>query len=186
MTDVQNNIIGTVLMNMSKSTVPVTEEHVAKMVDMLDQNGALFGYAPLTAEEREEVIETLHAKLLLRIDRGHYVKEKNHKPWYIAAKAEQASDFWDRYMLYLLKEKHWSGNTVDELDKTTDEIMDLLGNPASPEGFSRRGLCIGDVQSGKTSTYIGLINKAADACEAKNPKLASELRREGDATWKIL
>ena len=163
MTDVQNNIIGTVLMNMSKSTVPVTEEHVAKMVDMLDQNGVVFGFEPLTAEEREEVIETLHAQLLVRIDRGHYVKEKNHKPWYIAAKAEQTSDFWDRYRLYLLKEKHWSGNTVDELDKTTDEIMDLLGNPASPEGFSRRGLCIGDVQSGKTSTYIGLINKAADA-----------------------
>lgn len=41
--------------------------------------------------------------------------------------------------------------------------MDLLGNPDQGDGFMRRGLCIGDVQSGKTSTYIGLINKAADA-----------------------
>ena len=41
--------------------------------------------------------------------------------------------------------------------------MDLLGNPDQVDGFMRRGLCIGDVQSGKTSTYIGLINKAADA-----------------------
>ena len=31
-----------------------------------------------------------------------------------------------------------------------------------------------------------LINKAADACESNNPELARELRREGDAQWKIL
>lgn len=31
-----------------------------------------------------------------------------------------------------------------------------------------------------------LINKAADACESENPTLALELRREGDAQWKIL
>ena len=31
-----------------------------------------------------------------------------------------------------------------------------------------------------------LINKASDACESNNPELARELRREGDATWKIL
>ena len=61
------------------------------------------------------------------------------------------------------KEQHWNKDTVNELDKTTDEIMDLLGNPDSANSFLYRGLCIGDVQSGKTSTYIGLINKAADA-----------------------
>ena len=31
-----------------------------------------------------------------------------------------------------------------------------------------------------------LINKAANACESNNPELARELRREGDAQWKIL
>lgn len=84
-----------------------------------------------------------------------------HGTW--RQRQENSSKFWDRYRLYLLREKHWNGDTINELDKTTDEIMDLLGNPNQTDGFMRRGLCIGDVQSGKTSTYIGLVNKAADA-----------------------
>ena len=163
MTEVQKKIVGTVLLNMSNSEVTVTEDLISQMVDMLDKNGVLFGAAPLTEAERDEVIATLHAALLVRIDRGHCLKEKDHTPWYIAAKADQPCAFWDRYRIYLQKEQQWNGDTVNELDKTTDEIMDLLGNPDQPEGFLRRGLCIGDVQSGKTSTYIGLINKAADA-----------------------
>lgn len=164
MTDNQKNIIGTILMNTSSSTVPVTEDLVSQMVDMYDKaNSMMFGTSRLTYDEREEVIAELHAALFVKIDRGHFVKEKDHTPWYMAAKAENSSKFWDRYRLYLLKEKHWNGNTINELDKTTDEIMDLLGNPAQEFRSPRRGLCIGDVQSGKTSTYIGLINKAADA-----------------------
>lgn len=164
MTDNQKNIIGSILMNMSNNTQPITEEMIEKLVDMNDSmNSMMYGTPPLTPEERTQVIAELHAKLFIRIDRGHFVKEKDHNPWYMAAKAGLPSKFWDRYRLYLLKEKHWNGDTVNELDKTTDEVMDLLGNPGQSEGFMRRGLCIGDVQSGKTSTYIGLINKAADA-----------------------
>ena len=164
MTDNQKNIIGTILLNMSASTLPVTEEMISNLVDMNDNmNTMMYGTPKLTPEEREEVINALHAALFVRIDRGHFVKENDHTPWYMAAKAENSSKFWDRYRLYLLKEKHWNGDTINELDKTTDEIMDLLGNPDQADGFMRRGLCIGDVQSGKTSTYIGLINKAADA-----------------------
>ena len=164
MTDNQKNIIGSILMNMSNNTQPITEEMIEKLVDMNDSmNTMMYGTPPLTPEERTQVIAELHAKLFIRIDRGHFVKEKDHNPWYMAAKAKLPSKFWDRYRLYLLKEKHWNGDTVNELDKTTDEVMDLLGNPGQSEGFMRRGLCIGDVQSGKTSTYIGLINKAADA-----------------------
>lgn len=164
MTDNQKNIIGTILLNMSASTLPVTEEMISNLVDMNDNmNTMMYGTPKMTPEEREEVINELHAALFVRIDRGHFVKENDHTPWYMAAKAENTSKFWDRYRLYLLKEKHWNGDTINELDKTTDEIMDLLGNPDQADGFMRRGLCIGDVQSGKTSTYIGLINKAADA-----------------------
>ena len=41
--------------------------------------------------------------------------------------------------------------------------MNCVGNPKSENNFLKRGLIIGDVQSGKTSTYIGLMCKAADA-----------------------
>lgn len=42
-------------------------------------------------------------------------------------------------------------------------MMDLLSDPTQQLAFQRRGLVIGDVQSGKTSTYLALMNKAADA-----------------------
>lgn len=49
------------------------------------------------------------------------------------------------------------------MDDILDNLTDLLGNPKSKKSFQRRGLIIGDVQSGKTSNYTGLLCKAADA-----------------------
>ena len=163
MTEIQNNIVGKVLMDAGVMTIPITEEWITMMVDSYEKQATLMGAAALTEAEKEVVVVTLHSRLSIQIDRGHCLKEKDHTPWYMAAKADQPSNFWDRYRIYLQKEQHWNKDTVNELDKTTDEIMDLLGNPDSANSFLYRGLCIGDVQSGKTSTYIGLINKAADA-----------------------
>lgn len=39
---------------------------------------------------------------------------------------------------------------IENIDDVTDEITDLLGNPQDLSEFQRRGLIIGDVQSGKT------------------------------------
>ena len=38
-----------------------------------------------------------------------------------------------------------------------------MGNPSETSNFQQHGLVIGDVQSGKTSTYISIAYKAADA-----------------------
>lgn len=82
----------------------------------------------------------------------------HQKGWYFTQSND--SYFWNRYKVYLGKK--WDTEQVSRLDKTTDEIMDNLGDPKSEEPFRRFGLLLGDVQSGKTSTYIGLCNKAAD------------------------
>ena len=108
MTDNQKNIIGTILLNMSASTLPVTEEMISNLVDMNDNmNTMMYGTPKMTPEEREEVINALHAHLFVRIDRGHFVKENDHTPWYMAAKAENTSKFWDRYRLYRILESKW-------------------------------------------------------------------------------
>ena len=164
MTEKQKTVVATILVNISLSKKTIPEEKITALVDMYDQmNSMSLGTPRLSEKERKEVIAELHTVLQIKIDRGHFVKEGDHAPWYMAAKANNPSKFWDRYRLYLIKEKHWNKDTIDELDKSTDEIMDLLGDPSQDFQSPRRGLCIGDVQSGKTSTYIGLINKAADA-----------------------
>lgn len=156
MTKNQQKIIGQILMQFSADDI-VTEDQIQKYVKLFSVIN------PLTESEADEVIRELEATLKVRIDRGACVREKDHTPWYHAAKAEIRPSFWNRYRMHLQKESSWNAKLLDELDRTTDEIMDLLGNPKLSKGFQRRGLCIGDVQSGKTSNYIGLINKAADA-----------------------
>ena len=73
--------------------------------------------------------------------------------------------YWNRYRNYLLNFKHFSPTIVDVLEnKTLGSIMSYLGNPIEEDTtFSIRGLVVGDVQSGKTSNYLGLLSKAADA-----------------------
>lgn len=164
MTDSQKQIISTVLLQVNPGAT-IDESKISQLVEMacafipLSDSTA----APLSREEKEEVIAELQTKLSVRMDRGACVKEKGHVPWYYAAKAKTSTNFWDRYRTYLFKFAGFNSDVVDALDASTDEMMDLLSNPKAHFDFQRRGLVIGDVQSGKTSNYIALMNKAADA-----------------------
>lgn len=89
-----------------------------------------------------------------------------HRDWYsLKCEEESYSDFfWKRYREFLIREQRLNINVVNTLDNSTlKDLMNYLGDPNSTAPFFRRGLVIGDVQSGKTSTYTGLICKAADA-----------------------
>ena len=68
-----------------------------------------------------------------------------------------------RYFEYLQYDKNFSPDTINSIDKLTDNVMDQLGNPKSDKPFQQRGLILGEVQSGKTATYTAICNKAVDA-----------------------
>ncbi|MGM0930073.1 MAG: Z1 domain-containing protein [Actinomycetota bacterium] len=90
------------------------------------------------------------------------VTKKDHEPWL----KEMKSDInWRRWRAYrkMLSKQGRSGRVLERLDKFTDDVLDLAGNPKKQGRWNRRGLIIGDVQSGKTQNYLALINKAADA-----------------------
>ncbi|WP_284762846.1 Z1 domain-containing protein [Arthrobacter sp. efr-133-R2A-63] len=90
------------------------------------------------------------------------VIKKDHEPWLKEMKPEINWRRWRAYRKMLSKQGR-SGRVLDRLDKFTDDVLDLAGNPQKPGRWNRRGLIIGDVQSGKTQNYLALINKAADA-----------------------
>ncbi|MGW9413093.1 Z1 domain-containing protein [Arthrobacter cupressi] len=90
------------------------------------------------------------------------VVKKDHRPWLQEQKTAMSWKRWHTYRTYLSKEGR-SAKILDRLDHFTDDVLDLVGDPKAPGPWSRRGLIIGDVQSGKTQNYIGLMNKAADA-----------------------
>lgn len=68
----------------------------------------------------------------------------------------------DRYEEYLLREKR-SRTVVQSNSEVSKKILGHLQDPDSKGQWDRRGLVIGHVQSGKTSNYLGLIARAADA-----------------------
>ena len=72
-------------------------------------------------------------------------------------------EYWSRYYDYLLKKPSWSITAVENINSSTDEIMNSLTNPRKGMAGERMGMVFGYVQSGKTAHYIGMINKAYDA-----------------------
>ena len=156
MTKDQEQVIAQVQLQI-KPGESVDEEKIKKLVNFFRM------LTPLSDEEADEVIAELQSKLAVKMDRGSFVKEKNHVSWYYAAKGSINPLFWTRYSTYLFKDAGFNADVINALDVSTDEMMDLLSNPNAPVAFQRRGLVIGDVQSGKTSTYLALMNKAADA-----------------------
>lgn len=87
--------------------------------------------------------------------------ENKHKPWVDSSNIE--FELFERYKRYLVQYKDRPLEVVRELDESTFKILDLCGNPMSNSNFDVRGLVIGDIQSGKTANYTGLINRALDA-----------------------
>lgn len=86
--------------------------------------------------------------------------EAGHEPWLDATRKKDWR-YWQRYRELLEKDLSW--DIADKLDKSTDKILGMLEDPVRKGSWSRRGLVVGHVQSGKTASYTGLVCKAADA-----------------------
>ena len=88
-------------------------------------------------------------------------KAKHDSDW--VNKSESNWEYWDDYGRYLASRQGWNPEVVHTLGDVTKRILGHLQDPHSEGSWNRRGLVIGDVQSGKTANYIGLVAKAADA-----------------------
>jgi hypothetical protein len=116
----------------------------------------------LPESDLETVARRLAEQLPIDMDLGSVITSDDYEPWLRDRK--QAID-WGRWLAYktmLIKERR-PPNVIDKMDELTDEILDLAGDPTKAGSWKRRGLVLGDVQSGKTGTYLALFNKAADA-----------------------
>ena len=79
------------------------------------------------------------------------------------AKTEIEWNYWDAYKKFLKNDEGRAIKIIEENENIIDEILDLSGNPKIDGAWARKGLVMGNVQSGKTQNYLGLINKAMDA-----------------------
>jgi len=119
---------------------------------------------PVNDGDFAEIRRRLKAKVVVQMDLGIAIIDNKcpHQSWLPARRADLDFFFWKRYKTYLEEVKGWNARVTGSLDRVSDEIVDLLGDPMSDESFQRRGLVLGDVQSGKTANYTAICNKAAD------------------------
>lgn len=135
--------------------------------DLINQAISISG-AVYSQEEKEAAKRDITWKYQIFAAPGQSILEDyDQDNWYDDRKAEIEPKFWTRYKNYLIDTKHFSPNVVSTLGEDTldQKLMNYILDPKAeyPHHVLRRGLIIGDVQSGKTSTYIGFICKAADA-----------------------
>lgn len=119
-------------------------------------------FSSLSDIEVENVRAEIKSEFSIKLDQGSLIQEKGHEKWFLDKKPLLDMKYWERYKKYLLNDKGFSVKVVNVMDDILDKLTDLLGDSSRDVAYSRRGLIIGDVQSGKTANYLGLICKAVD------------------------
>ena len=117
--------------------------------------------------DKTELKKSLLAIYNVKVDTYQILEGRDARiPWLKEFKAERQSEwlFGTRYKRYLAEQKHFAPEVISQLDDLTDRILDKLFNPQRDDVIiNKKGLVVGQVQSGKTANYTGLICKAADA-----------------------
>ena len=121
----------------------------------------------LDLETFDNLLTDMEYQFKIKHTSGNKIYDDYDDPhnWYVSDEIKDRY-FWRRYKKYLIDSTSIDIRSINLLeDETLPNIMNCLGNPNETFEGSRlkRGLIIGDVQSGKTATYSGLICMAADA-----------------------
>lgn len=118
------------------------------------------------SDSREMLIRKVEEIYTIRQDLWRsIVKEEENAPWLSDKRVsiDFTNGFWGNYRQYLEEDKGFAPDVVNKIDLLTDDILDNLFDPTLKVQINKKGLVVGQVQSGKTANYTGLICKAADA-----------------------
>ncbi|MEF2097294.1 Z1 domain-containing protein [Bacillus sp. CFBP9009] len=164
-----NEIVATIedlasIMLPKENLEEITEKQIKQTVlAIIPMAQMKFGGIHINQIDIDTAIVNLEERYAITMDTGTLLKEDNYKKWYYNSKADRGTEYWDRYSRYLVNDVNLPQIVINKIDEASEDIMDVLGDPLLKTGFQRKGLIIGSVQSGKTSNYTALINKAADS-----------------------
>lgn len=114
--------------------------------------------------DRNTLIREIQSIYNIHLDDFRVIEAtERRRPWINERKGSIDWSFWNRYREYLIVEKNYSETVINHLDRLTDRTLDGLFDPSLTGTIDKKGLVVGQVQSGKTSNYTGLICKATDA-----------------------
>jgi hypothetical protein len=152
-----NTVIDLATVRINKSNVELTEQYLDNEIDAIN-TGLNYN---LSEDKLEIVKRELLSRHQIKMDDPFTIREGNDDPWFDPTQPTEEK-YWNRYSSLLISDKEFSLNVVNTLDRSLNEILSNLANPNNDTPSIKRGLVLGDVQSGKTATYTGLICKAAD------------------------
>lgn len=134
----------------------INDETILKVIDEKIMSSPEF-----SSVDKQALFENLRADFSIGKGAITELYDESVTPWLNNEKANINFELWNRYKSYM--QENDSSFPVNDLDDFTDKILDKCVNPKEKKSFDRRGMVVGHVQSGKTSNYVGLINKATDA-----------------------
>lgn len=129
--------------------------------DILEAVDKVFLMPDFKDVDRDELVAQLEADFGIYTKEATMLVEEDVLPWLDDRKSEIDPQLWNRYRMFI-KDKDASF-PIDSLDDITHKILDKCVNPKAEGRWDRRGMVVGNVQSGKTANYVGLMNKATDA-----------------------
>ena len=152
-----------IALNLLQGENPPGEADVRKTAEIAVQ--AVKAQAPDSEVDLDSLVRELEANLNVVVGAAATLTDDNtdHLPWLAEQRSSIEWGFTRRYQRFLKERKRWAIPTLQRSDDLTDRVLGLLENPVRPGSWDRRGMVVGEVQSGKTSNYIELICKAADA-----------------------
>ncbi len=162
MTAILSSLEGMTSMYMASQPGPHTAHSIREIIAQLRET--MMFADKVSDDDAEELARLIEEKYGISMGFGAIVDAEDFRPWLTDARINnEIGDFyWGRYK-QLLNKNGLPKSVIDATDEVTDRVLDRLGNPRNLSPWSRRGMVVGHVQSGKTANYTGLICKAADA-----------------------
>lgn len=143
---------------------PPTHNDIGNAVEVACTSIQAMGGITGNELDKDQLVREIQTMLSVWAPDGtQLVDPKGHEPWLPDKRSKLNWDFWHRYELYLEQDKRIPQAIVARLDNLTNRILELLEDPTRRGVWDRRGMVVGQVQSGKTANYTGLICKAVDA-----------------------
>ena len=113
--------------------------------------------------EKQMITDEILRRIRVRIGSASTLDEKetDHISWLPEADRDSWR-FWPRLSDYLRRVDRLPPAVLEELDSSTDQTLERLESPNRSDRWDRRGLVVGQIQSGKTTHYTALAAKALD------------------------
>ncbi len=143
----------------------VEKTHV-KIVETANSINKIPGFKELVENDISELINMYEEREgIIAPEPIVIIPKGTTNQWLYLKKDKISHNYFNRYKNYLIEHESLNENMVNQIESDSQRILSYCSNPDDIETNKinrKKGLVVGDVQSGKTSNYLGLIATACD------------------------